>query len=237
MILPRADVERYSRQLLLPGFDGAQERLRAARVLLVGVGGLGSPLATYLAGAGVGALTLCDGDTVSLSNLQRQTLYATPDVGRDKAAVAAARLQALNPGVRVTPCGPLTPENAVDLAADHDLVVDASDNFAARYLVSDTCAALGRRWVWGAAGGFEGMASVFGPDLTLRDVFPEPDAAGEDCDTIGVLGPLLGVVASTMAVEALKLLGGLGETLFGTLWVYDALAGRVRQVRLRRPAP
>lgn len=229
--LSREEVERYSRQLLLPDFAQAMPRLRAARVLLVGLGGLGTPLASYLAGAGVGQLTLCDGDRVSLSNLQRQTLYVSADVGRPKTEVAAARLQALNPGVRLETAPALDTANAAALIGSHDLVLDASDNFAARYTVSDVCAALGKTWVWGAAGGFEGMLSVFRGGLTLREVFPEP--GGDDCDTLGVLGPLLGVVASAMAAEALKLLGGVGEPLLGKLWTYDALSGRVRVIRLR----
>ncbi|WP_027482812.1 HesA/MoeB/ThiF family protein [Deinococcus pimensis] len=230
-MLSRAEIERYSRQLLLPDFEGAVERLRAARVLVVGAGGLGTPLVTYLAGAGVGRLTLCDDDTVSLSNLQRQVLYATPDVGRAKTEVAASRLQQLNPGVRVETRGAVTADVVDGLVSGHDVVVDASDNFTTRYLLSDACGRAARPLVWGAAGGFEGMLSVFSEGVTLRDVFPEP--GGDDCDTVGVLGPLLGVVASAMAVEVLKLAGGVGEPLVGRLWTYDALSGRVRVIRLR----
>lgn len=182
-------------------------------------------------GAGVGHVTLCDDDTVSLSNLQRQVLYTTPDVGRAKTRVAAARLQQLNPGSRVEPHSAVTSDDADALVANHDVVVDATDNFTTRYLLSDACARAGRPLVWGAAGGFEGMLSVFADGLTLRDVFPEP--GGDDCDTIGVLGPLLGVVASAMAVEVLKLVGGVGEPLIGRLWTYDALTARVRVIRLR----
>lgn len=229
--LRRDEIERYSRQLLLPDFADRFDRVRSARVLVVGVGGLGSPLVSYLVGAGVGSLTLCDADEVSLSNLQRQLLFTTSDVGRPKVDVAAARLQALNPGVRIGTVGAFTAENASSLVASHDLVVDASDNFDTRYLVSDACAAADRTWVWGAAGAFEGMACVFDASCTLRDVFPEP--SGDDCDTIGVLGPLLGVVASTMAVEVLKVLTGVGEPLTARLWTYDALAGRSRLVKLR----
>lgn len=226
-------MERYSRQLLLPNFADRFDRVRAARVLLVGVGGLGTPIASYLVGAGVGTLTLCEFDTVGLSNLQRQLLFATPDVGRPKLEVAAAKLQLINPGVRLETAPELTADTARDLVAGHDLVVDASDNFSTRYLVSDTCAALDKTCVWGAAGAFEGMASVFGARHTLRDVFPEPGETPDDCDTIGVLGPLLGVVASTMAVEVLKVLTGLGEPLLGRLWTYDALGATVRVLRLR----
>ncbi len=232
--LTRDEVERYSRQLLLPGFDGMGEALATARVLIVGLGGLGAPLAGYLAGAGVGQLTLCDSDTVSLSNLPRQPLYTTPDVGRAKSEAAAARLQAANPSVRLHTAPALNTQNAARLIAAHDLVVDASDTFTARYLVSDVCAALGRSWVWGAASTFEGMLSVFGEGYTLRDVFPEPGPAleGANCDAQGVLGPLVGVVGSAMAVEALKLLGGVGEPLRGRLWTYDAWSGSTRVIRL-----
>ncbi|AFZ68408.1 HesA/MoeB/ThiF family protein [Deinococcus peraridilitoris] len=231
MTLAREDIERYSRQLMLPGFADSMTTLRSARVLMVGVGGLGSPLSTYLVGAGVGQLTLCDGDRVSLSNLQRQPLFTAPDVGRLKTEVAAARLQALNPSVQLRTLGALNATNAPGLVRAHDVVVDASDNFTTRYLVSDACAAAGVPSVWGAAGGFEGMLSVFSGDLTLRSVFPEP--GGDDCDTVGVLGPLLGVVASAMAVEVIKLLSGQGEVLLGKLWTYDALTGRVRTIALR----
>ena len=230
----RDTVERYSRQLLLPGFAEAGAALSAARVLIVGLGGLGAPLAGYLAGAGVGQLTLCDSDVVSLSNLPRQPLYVTPDVGRAKSQVAAARLQAGNPGVRLSVAPNLDAHNAAQLIAAHDLVMDASDSFAARYLVSDSCSALGRSWVWGAASAFEGMLSVFGEGRTLRDVFPEPGVpeTGDSCDAQGVLGPLVGVVGSLMAVEALKLLSGVGEPLRGRLWTYDAWSGSTRVIRL-----
>ncbi|MBB6096924.1 adenylyltransferase/sulfurtransferase [Deinobacterium chartae] len=233
-MLSRNEIGRYSRQLLLPGWDRAvQERLLEARVLVVGSGGLGTPVLTYLAGAGVGHLGLCEFDTVSLSNLQRQTLFATHDVGRPKAEVAAARLQQLNPYTRVLRLGRLEAQRSAALVQDFDLVLDCSDNAEARYLVSDSCAALGRSWVWGAAEGFEGMVSTFDADFTLRDLFPQLEEVRADCDTVGVVGPLLGVVGSTMALEALRLLTGLGESLRGRLWTYDALSGEARTLRLR----
>ena len=231
MTLTRAELERYSRQLLLPDFERAVSALRTSRVLVVGVGGLGTPLVTYLAGAGVGHVTLAESDEVSLSNLQRQVLYATPDVGRAKVEVAASRLQQLNPGVRVEARGALDQDVADAWVREHDVVVDATDNFATRYLISDACARQERPLVWGAAGGFEGMLSVFARGLSLRDVFPQPST--DDCDTVGVLGPVLGVVASAMAVEVLKLLSGVGDPLIGRLWTYDALSGRVRVIALR----
>lgn len=228
--LTRSQVQRYSRQLLVPEFAEAQERLSAARVLVVGAGGLGCPVISYLAGAGVGALTIADSDTVSLSNLHRQTLYTSADLGRSKAALAAARAQQVNPQVQVATRPHLTPGWAAQLA-DYTLVIDASDNFETRYLIHDACTAAGREWVWGAAGGTEGMVSVFGPQLGLRDIFPVADGA-ESCETIGVLGPLLGVVGSMMAAEALKLLTGSGEVLRAQLWTIDLLSARVRTVRL-----
>ncbi len=229
--LTRAELRRYSRHLLLPEFAGAQEAFKAARVLVVGAGGLGCPVIAYLAGAGLGELRIADGDTVSLSNLHRQTLYTTADVGKSKAAAAAARAQNINPYVRVQAFPALSPDNAAALLLGIDVVINATDNFTTRYLIHDLCTAAGLPWVWGAAGGFEGMVSVFGPALGLRDIFPSAEGA-ESCDEIGVAGPLLGVVGSVMALETLKLLSHHPEVLRGQLWTYDALSARVRTVRL-----
>ncbi|WP_188962666.1 HesA/MoeB/ThiF family protein [Deinococcus aquiradiocola] len=231
--LSRDELRRYGRPLLVPEWahSGAQERLRAARVLVVGAGGLGCPVLSYLGGAGVGTLHVSDGDTVSLSNLHRQTLYTVGDVGRPKAQVAAARVQALNPHVQVRAVEALG-AGRPDLLDGYDLTVDCTDNFDTRYLINDACVAAGRRWVWGAAGGTEGMVSVFGPECSLRDLFPEPTGA-ESCDEIGVIGPLLGVVGSLMAAEALKVLGGIGEPLIGSLLIYDLLEARLRRIGLR----
>ena len=230
--LSRDELRRYSRQLLLPAFAESQQRLKAAHVLIVGAGGLGCPVIAYLAGAGVGKLTIADGDTVSLSNLHRQTLYTTADIGRGKAELAATRAQQVNPYVRVRAAPALSLENAPALLTDLDLVIDATDNFETRYLINDLCRAAGLRWVWGAAGGLEGMVSVFGPELGLRDVFPTSDGA-ESCDEIGVAGPLLGMVGSVMAMEVLKVLTGQPDILVGQLWTYDALSARTRIMRLR----
>ena len=229
--LSRDELRRYSRQLLLPAFAESQQRLKAAHVLIVGAGGLGCPVIAYLAGAGVGKLTIADGDTVSLSNLHRQTLYTTADIGRSKAELAAARAQQVNPHVQVQSAPALSLTNAPALLSGLDLVIDATDNFDTRYLINDLCRAAGLRWVWGAAGGLEGMVSVFGPELGLRDVFPTPEGA-ESCDEIGVLGPLLGIVGSVMAQEALKLLTGQVGSLAGQLWTYDALSAKTRAMRL-----
>ncbi|THF86019.1 HesA/MoeB/ThiF family protein [Deinococcus sp. KSM4-11] len=234
--LSRAELRRYSRPLLVPEWldAGAQERVRAATVLVVGAGGLGSPIIAQLAGAGVGTLVICEGDRVELSNLHRQTLYSVADVGRAKADVAAARAQAINPYVRVRVVPPLSGDNADALVAAADLVIDATDNFEARYAIADACRRVGREWVWGAAAGTSGMLSVFGPDVGLRDVFPEPGDA-ESCAEAGILGPLPNVVGGMMVLEALKVLGGVGEPLRGRLWTLDALSGRVRTLSLRTP--
>ena len=236
--LSRDELRRYSRQLLVPEWQeaGAQERLWAATVLVVGAGGLGGPVILQLAGAGVGRLVIADGDTVALSNLHRQTLYAAADVGRRKAEVAAARAQGLNPRVRVEVAPALDEGNADALVAGADLVVDATDNFAARYGVADACGRAGREWVWGAASGTSGMVSVFGPALGLRDVFPDPGEA-ESCEEAGVLGPVPNVVGGVMALEALKVLGGVGDPLRGRLWTLDALSGQVRVLRLGGAVP
>lgn len=232
--LSRTELRRYSRQLLVPEWQdaGAQERVRRAAVLVVGAGGLGGPVIFQLAGAGVGRLVIADGDTVDLSNLHRQTQFSLADVGRPKAEVAAARAQALNPLVRVEMAPRLDAGNADTLLAGVDLIVDATDNFEARYAIADACGRAQREWVWGAASGTSGLVSVFGPDLGLRDVFPDPGDAAS-CDEAGVLGPLPNVVGGVMALEALKLLGGVGEPLRGRLWTFDALSGRVRVLHLR----
>ena len=228
------ELRRYSRPLLLPEWAGAQaqERLKASSVLVVGAGGLGCPALSYLAGAGVGRIGIADGDTVSLSNLHRQTLYTSADIGQAKAEVAAARMQQLNPGVTFDVLPAFTRASAAELVKGYDLTLDCTDNFSARYAINDACVAAGRRWVWGAAGGTEGMLSVFGPDCTLRGLFPDPTGA-ESCDEIGVLGPLLGVIGSLMAGEALKLLGEVGETLEGQLLTYDFMNARMRRIGLR----
>ncbi|ACO44819.1 HesA/MoeB/ThiF family protein [Deinococcus deserti] len=232
--LTRAELRRYSRQLLVPEWldAGAQERVRAASVLLVGAGGLGGPVAAQLSGAGVGRLVIADGDTVALSNLHRQTLFAQEDVGRAKAQVAAARVQCINPHVTVHTAEAVNAGNIGPLVAEADLVIDATDNFETRYLIADVCTRAGQRWVWGAASGTSGMVSVFGPELGLRDVFPDA-ADALSCDEAGVLGPLPNVVGSMMALEALKVLGGVGEPLQGRLWTLDALSGRSRVLNLQ----
>jgi adenylyltransferase/sulfurtransferase len=246
-MLPPDEHARYARQLLLPDVgEAGQLRLRAARVLLVGVGGLGSPVALYLAAAGVGTLTLVDDDRVDPSNLHRQVLYATSDAGRPKLDAAAARLADLNPHVAVDRRpGRLTAANARALVAGHDVVVDGTDNFAARYAVNDACAALGVPNVYGSVHRFEGQVSVFaapdgrgGRGPCYRCLYPSPPADGlvPTCAEAGVLGVLPGIVGTLQAAEALKLLLGAGESLAGRLLVVDALAMRFLPVAVpRRP--
>jgi molybdopterin/thiamine biosynthesis adenylyltransferase/rhodanese-related sulfurtransferase len=231
---------RYSRHLTLPSVgEAGQLRLKAARVLLVGAGGLGSPTALYLAAAGVGTIGLVDQDTVDVSNLQRQLLYSTADVGRSKLDAARDRLLAINPHVHVVahPAW-LTSANALDIMRGYDVVVDGTDNFATRYLVNDACVLLGIPNVHGSIYQFEGQASVFattdGP--CYRCLYPEPPPAGmvPSCAEGGVLGVLPGLVGTMQAIETIKIILGIGETLAGRLLMVDALSMEFRTVQLRR---
>ena len=232
--ISRTELRRYSRQLLLPGFTlEHQIKLKSAHVLVVGAGGLGSAVLPYLVGAGVGHLRIAEDDALELHNLQRQTLYRTLEVNRPKLELALAHLQQLNPLVRLEGVGRFEESNASELARGMDLLLDCTDNPATRYRVNDTCAAQEKTWVWGAAQSWEGMCSRFDSQLTLRNLFPDPNAFADDCDTVGVMGPLLGVVGSQMALEALRFLTGLGESLYGRLWTFDALEGRSREIKLR----
>lgn len=220
---------RYARHLLLPeiGLEG-QRRLAAARVLLVGAGGLGSPAGLYLAAAGVGVLGVVDDDVVELTNLQRQILHASADVGVAKVDSAAATLAALNPGVQLrTHPVRLTPENAWEILADYDLVIDGADNFPTRYLVGDVCARLAIPHVWGSVYRFDAQMSVWlaGKGPCYRCVFPDPPPEGSvpSCATGGVLGSVCGAVGSVLATEAVKLITGIGEPLVGRVLVHDGL--------------
>jgi adenylyltransferase/sulfurtransferase len=230
--------QRYSRHLLLPevGEEG-QRRLKAARVLCVGAGGLGSPAALYLAAAGVGTLGLVDFDVVDVSNLQRQIIHGTPDVGRSKLESAESRIAALNPEVRVeTFDAHFSVANAKALVEAFDVIVDGTDNFPARYLVNDACVMYGRPNAWGSIFRFEGQASVFaapgGP--CYRCLHPEPPPPGlvPSCAEAGVLGVLPGIIGTIQATEALKLILGIGEPLIGRFLVYDALKMRFRDLKL-----
>src|SRR5213595_975691 len=238
--LAQAELVRYSRHLILPdlGVPG-QEKLKAARVLLIGAGGLGSPAALYLAAAGVGTLGLVDFDNVDVTNLQRQILHGTKDVGRPKLVSARERIADVNPHVRLeTYETALTSKNALDISSSYDIVVDGTDNFATRYLVNDACVLLGKPNVYGSIFRFEGQASVFAlPDgPCYRCLFPEPPPPNlvPSCAESGVLGVVPGLVGTIQATEAIKMLLGLGETLVGKLLTIDALTMAFRTIEIRR---
>jgi molybdopterin/thiamine biosynthesis adenylyltransferase len=245
MIEPDVDAdfsERYSRHLRLPevGLEG-QRRLEAARVLLVGAGGLGSPAAYYLAAAGVGTLRLADDDVVDRSNLQRQILHTDARIGMSKVASATAALSALNPRARIEGVAErITGANVERLLDGVDVVIDGADNFPARYLLNDACVKLGKPLVYGAVHRFEGQVSVFdagrgrGAAPCYRCLFPEPPPpeAAPNCSEAGVLGVLPGVIGMLQATEAIKLLLDIGEPLRGRLLHFDALAMRFRETRL-----
>ena len=238
--LPPEETARYSRHLTLPevGVEG-QLRLREASVALVGAGGLGSPLAIYLAAAGIGRLGLIDHDRVDLSNLQRQVLYGSDDIGRPKLEPARERIRQINPHVELD-CHEvrLTASNALELLRDYDIVIDGTDNFPTRYLVNDACVFLGKPNVYGSIFRFEGQVAVFwaakGP--CYRCLYPEPPAAGSvpSCAEGGVLGILPGVIGSLQATEAIKLILGRGDPLLGRLLLFDALEMRFRELQLRK---
>ena len=238
--LSHEEVKRYSRHLIMPevGMKG-QRRLKAASVLIIGAGGLGSPLGMYLAAAGVGRIGLVDYDTVDLSNLQRQVLHGTKDVGRSKLESARERLLDINPHVVIEIYNtPLTSENALDILAPYDVIVDGTDNFPTRYLVNDACVLLGKPNVYGSIFRFEGQATVFdarsGP--CYRCLFPEPPPPGlvPSCAEGGVLGVLPGTIGAIQATETLKIILGIGETLIGRLLLYDALRMTFDFVKLRK---
>ena len=238
--LSNQEVARYSRHLIMPevGMDG-QLKLKAASVLCIGAGGLGSPVAMYLAAAGVGRIGLVDFDVVDYSNLQRQIIHGTPDVGRRKLDSARDSLQAINPEVEIeTHEVALSSANALDLLGGYDVIVDGTDNFPTRYLVNDACVLLGRPNAYGSIFRFEGQASVFaakdGP--CYRCLYPEPPPPGlvPSCAEGGVLGILPGVIGTIQATEAVKLILGNGEPLVGRFLVYDALRMRFRELKLRK---
>src|SRR5215212_251392 len=240
MDLSREELLRYSRHLILPdvALDG-QKRIKAARVLLVGAGGLGSPAALYLAAAGVGTLGMVDFDVVDVSNLQRQVLHGTSSVGRPKLESARARIADINPHVDVkTYETRLTSANALEIFRDYDVIVDGTDNFATRYLTNDACVMLGKPNVYGSIFRFEGQASVFAtPDgPCYRCLFPNPPPPGlvPSCAEGGVLGVLPGLVGTIQATETIKLVLGAGDSLAGRLLLIDALGMRFHTVTVRR---
>ena len=228
------EVERYARHLVLREIGGpGQQRLKAARALIVGAGGLGAPAALYLAAAGVGEIALVDPDVVALSNLQRQVLYATADEGRAKVEAAAEALTRLNANVKISQIDEtLTEANAAALVAGFDVVLDGTDNFATRFAVNAACFAEGVTLVSGAIGRWTGQVGVFAGRPCYRCLAPEIPPDAETCAAVGVVGALAGVVGSMMALEAIKLLTRAGEPLTGRLWIYDALAGETRTVRI-----
>jgi molybdopterin/thiamine biosynthesis adenylyltransferase/rhodanese-related sulfurtransferase len=236
------DLSRYSRHLILPevGMEG-QQKLKAARVLCVGTGGLGSPLAFYLAAAGIGTLGLVDFDVVDASNLQRQIIHSTKDIGRKKLDSAEEKLIALNPALNVVKHETmLTSANALEILKDYDVVADGTDNFPTRYLVNDACVLLGKPNVYGSIFRFEGQASVFATEQgpCYRCLYPEPPPPGlvPSCAEGGVLGILPGLVGVIQATEVIKLILGKGEPLIGRLLLVDALNMRFRELKLRKNA-
>ncbi len=245
MKLTPIEIERYKRHLVLRDVGGqGQQKLKAARVLVIGAGGLGSPVILYLAAAGVGTLGIIDDDRVSLSNLQRQVVHDTAHVGLAKVDSAKDMVARINPHVAVrTHDARLTAANALEILSEYDLVVDGSDNFATRYLVSDACFLATKPLVFGAVGPFDGYVTTFkphemGPDgkpwPTYRCLFPEspPPGSVANCAEVGVLGAVVGVIGTLQATEALKELLGIGETLAGRLMIYDALGQRFEQVKV-----
>src|SRR6195256_4054736 len=238
--LTNDEVKRYSRHLIMPevGVEG-QKKLKASKVLCIGAGGLGSPAALYLAAAGVGTLGIVDFDTVDFSNLQRQILHGTPDVGRSKLASAKDKLNAINPNVKIELHETaLSSENALELFAPYDVILDGTDNFPTRYLVNDACVLLGKPNAYGSIFRFEGQASVFatkdGP--CYRCLYPEPPPPGlvPSCAEGGVLGVLPGVIGVIQATETIKLIIGVGEPLIGRFLIFDALRMRFRELKLRK---
>jgi adenylyltransferase/sulfurtransferase len=238
--LTQQEVARYSRHLIMPevGLEG-QKRLKAARVLLIGAGGLGSPLGLYLAAAGIGRIGLVDFDVVDFSNLQRQVLHGTPDVGRPKLQSARDRLRAINPEVQIDLYETrLTSANALSIFEPYDIIIDGTDNFPTRYLVNDACVLLGKPNVYGSIFRFDGQASVFYPPHgpCYRCLYPEPPPPGEvpSCAEGGVLGILPGLIGCIQATEAVKLLLGEGTPLIGRLLLYDALQMTFQEFKVRR---
>ena len=238
--LTQDEIKRYSRHLIMPevGIDG-QRKLKAGSVLCIGAGGLGSPAAMYLAAAGVGRIGVVDFDVVDFSNLQRQLLHSTPDVGRSKLASAKDRLHGLNPHIQIdTYEMTVSSENALDLFRPYDVILDGTDNFPTRYLVNDACVLAGKPNAYGSIFRFEGQASVFamkeGP--CYRCLYPEPPPPGlvPSCAEGGVLGVLPGIIGVIQATEAIKLILGIGEPLIGRFLIYDALKMRFRELKLRK---
>lgn len=240
------EIERYGRHIILPEIGGGgQQKLKAAHVAVIGAGGLGSPALLYLAAAGVGTLTVIDGDVVSLSNLQRQIIHTTADIGTAKTVSAEMRASMINPHVTIISHQKrLNKDNANVLLANHDVVLDGSDNFETRYLVADTCAALNIPLVAGALGRFDGSLTTLSPHTlaadgrpnpSYRDIFPHPPPHGTvpSCAEAGIIGALAGVIGAMQALEAIKLISTTGEPLIGRLLLFDGLSMRFETVSYR----
>lgn len=236
--------ERYSRQMILPGFGLAtQDKLRAAKVLLIGIGGLGCPALQYLAGAGVGSIGIMDADKVSVSNLHRQLLYGENDIGMLKTTVAAKRILEQNAtiSIEIYPYE-INKQNAVQIIKDYDLVIDGTDNFSAKYLINDTCVLLNKPWIYGAVSRYEGQLCVFNlgnphptqPLINYRDVFPQMPHSGEiaSCEAAGVLGVIPGMIGTMQASEAIKIITGIGKPLYGRMFNYNLLEGNSYEIEM-----
>ncbi|WP_050461608.1 HesA/MoeB/ThiF family protein [Herbaspirillum autotrophicum] len=233
----------YARHFRLPGFnEQTQQKLRSAKVLIAGVGGLGCPVALYLAGAGIGTITLCDGDEVSPTNLHRQVLFDTSCIGRKKATIAAERLQAINPYIHIEAiCQYVNTQLLLELVPRFDVIIDCTDNFDAKYAINDAADVAGVPLVYGSIFQFEGRVSVFhyptanyAQGLSYRDIHPEapPSALAQNCGDAGVIGVLPGIIGTLQANEAIKVITGLGETLSGFLLIFDALSATTRKLTL-----
>lgn len=234
------EIERYSRHLVIPevGLEG-QQKLKSAKVLMIGAGGLGSPLSMYLTAAGIGKLGIVDFDKVSFSNLQRQVIYTTEDVGKSKALLARERMNAVNPNVEIEIHDTkLTKDNAPGIIKDYDIVADGSDNFATRYLVNDACVLLGKPFVYASILRFEGQVSFFDPKTgpCYRCLYPEPPSKGEipSCEEGGVIGAVAGIIGSIQANEVIKYIIGKGELLSGRLLLLDALKMKFKEIKFEK---
>ena len=238
MSFSEQQIERYSRQILLPQVGGnGQQKLLAAKVLIIGVGGLGSPIAAYLAGAGVGTLGIVDSDQVDITNLHRQIIYATDDIGKPKVEAAKERLEKMNPDIKIVPHQlRLTSANIMKVIKDYDIIVDGTDNFPARYLINDACVLAKKPLVHGAFFRFEGQAMVIkpgeGPCYRCMFAEPPPPGAVPSCQEAGVLGALAGVIGLIQATETLKLILEVGEPLVGKLIIFNALEMNFRRVKV-----
>lgn len=232
-------IKRYARHLVLKEIGGpGQQALLASRVVIVGAGGLGGPVGLYLAAAGVGHITLIDDDTIDLSNLQRQIQFETAEIDQEKAVVMAERLKGINPDITLKPIvSRLTPKNAADLLEGHDLIIDGVDDFGARFAINDAALELKTPLVSGALGRFQGQVSAHksnGDGPCYRCLVPDIPPGAETCSEVGIVGALAGIIGSVMALEAIKIITGAGEPLFGRLWLYDGLKAEARTITLPR---